>query len=70
MKKQRNHAQLKDQENSPEKENEIDLFSLIDNNFKKETMKMLKEIRERTQINKTRKEKGDIRPVLLKYKKK
>ena len=26
----------KDQENSPEKENEIDLFSLIDNNFKKE----------------------------------
>lgn len=46
MKKQRNHAQLKDQENSPEKESEIDLFSLIDNNFKKEIMKMLKEIRE------------------------
>lgn len=46
MKKRWNHAQLKDQENSPEKENEIDLFSLIDNNFKKETMKTLKEIRE------------------------
>ena len=26
----------KDQETSPEKENERDLFSLIDNNFKKE----------------------------------
>lgn len=30
MKKQRNHAQLKDQENSPLRRNEIDLFSLID----------------------------------------
>ena len=36
----------KDQETSPEKENEIDLFSLIDNNLKKEIMKMLKKTRE------------------------
>lgn len=46
MKKQRNHAQLKDQEIHLEKENEIDLFSLIDNNLKKEIMKMLKKTRE------------------------
>ena len=46
MKKQRNHSQLKDQENSPEgTNNETDLFSLIDTEFKKEVMKMLKELR-------------------------
>ena len=44
--KQRNHSQLKDQENSPEgTNNEIDLFSLIDTNFKNEVMKILKELR-------------------------
>ena len=46
MKKQRNHSQLKDQENSPEiTNNETDLFSLIDTEFKKEIMKILKEFR-------------------------
>ena len=45
-KKQRNHTQLKDQENSPEgMNNETDLFSLIDTEFKKEVMKILKELR-------------------------
>ena len=45
MKKQRNYAQLKDQEHSPERTNETELFSLIDTNFKKETMKILKGLR-------------------------
>ena len=36
MKKQRNHSQLKDQENSPEGTNNVtDLFSLIETKFKK-----------------------------------
>ena len=46
MKKQRNHSQLIDQENSPERtNNETDLFSLIDTKFKKEIMKILKDLR-------------------------
>ena len=46
MKKQRNHSQLKDQENSPERTmRQTDLFSLIDTDFKKEIMKILKELR-------------------------
>ena len=46
MKKQRNHSKLKDQGNSPERTNyETALFSLIDTEFKKEIMKMLKELR-------------------------
>ena len=46
MKKQRNHSQLKDQGNSPERtNNETDLFTLIDTDFKKEIMKILKELR-------------------------
>ena len=46
MKKQRNHFQLKDQEHSPERtNNEINLFSLIDTEFKKEVMKILKKLR-------------------------
>ena len=37
MKKQRKHSQLKDKENSPERtNNEKNLFSLIDTEFKKE----------------------------------
>ena len=45
MKKQRNHFQLKDQENSPERtNNDIDFFRLIDTDFKKEMMKILKEL--------------------------
>ena len=46
MKKQRNHSQLKDQENSPERtNNKTDLFNLIDIEFKKEIMKTLKKLR-------------------------
>ena len=46
MKKQRDHSQLKDQENSYEgKNNETDLFNLIDTEFKKEVTKILKELR-------------------------
>ena len=46
MKKQRNHSQMKDQENSPEGTNsETDLFNVIDTDFKKEVMKILKKLR-------------------------
>ena len=45
MKKLRNHSPLKEQENSPEAANEIDLCSLADTEFKKETVKILKELR-------------------------
>ena len=52
MKKERNHSQLKDPENSPEgTNNETDLFSLIDTEFKKELMKILKESRKATDRN-------------------
>ena len=52
MKKQRNHSHLKDQENSPEgTKNETDLFSLIDTGFKKEVMKILKELRKAVNRN-------------------
>ena len=45
MKKLRNHSQLKKQENSPEAaNNEIDLCSLTDNEFKREVVKILKEL--------------------------
>ena len=45
-KKQRNHSQLKDQEYTPERtNNEADLFSQIDTNFKEKIMKILKELR-------------------------
>ena len=43
MKKQRNHSQLKDQEISSERKNNgSDLFSLLDTNFRKSIMKILK----------------------------
>ena len=46
MQKQRDHSQLKDQENSYEgKNNETDLFNPIDTEFKKEVIKILKELR-------------------------
>ena len=52
MKKQRHHIQIKDQENSPQRtNNETDLFSLIDTEFKKEIMKILKELRKAIDIN-------------------
>ena len=45
MKKIRNPSQLKEQENSPEaKNNETDFCSLIETDFKKETVKMLKNL--------------------------
>ena len=47
MKKLRNHSQLKQQENSPKTvSNETELCSLTDIEFKRETVKMLKELRE------------------------
>ena len=46
MKKLRNHSELKEQENSPEEaNNETDLCSLTDTKFKKEIMKIQKELR-------------------------
>ena len=46
MKKHRSHSQLKEQENSPESaDKETDLWSLKDTEFKKEVMKILKELR-------------------------
>ena len=45
-KKLRNHSQLKEQENSLEgANNEIDLCSLTDTEFKKDVVKILKELR-------------------------
>ena len=47
MKKLRNHLQLNQQENSPKAvNNETDLCSLTDLEFKRETVKILKELRE------------------------
>ena len=47
MKKHRNHSQLKEQENSPKAvNNETDLCSLTDIEFKREVLKILKELRE------------------------
>ena len=47
MKKLRNHPQLNQQENSPKAvNNETDLCSLTDLEFKREIVKILKELRE------------------------
>ena len=47
MKKLRKHPQLNQQENSPKAvNNEIDLCSLTDLEFKREIVKILKELRE------------------------
>ena len=55
MKKLRNHSQLNKQENSPKAvNNEIDLTNLIDIEFKREIVKILKELR--LNINKLRAE--------------
>ena len=43
MQKQRNRSQLKDQESSPK--DETDISSIPDSEFKKEIMKILKELR-------------------------
>ena len=46
IKKFSNHSQLKEQENSPEgANNEVDLCILTDTEFKKEIVKILKELR-------------------------
>ena len=46
MKTLRNHSQLKEQENSPEAANsETDLCSLMDTEFKREIMKILRKLR-------------------------
>ena len=45
MKKLRNHSQLKEQENSPEgANNKTDFYSLTDTEFKKDIVKILKEL--------------------------
>ena len=50
--KNRNHFQLKEQDNYPERANkETDLCSLTDTEFKKEVMKILKELRETIHSN-------------------
>ena len=47
MKKLRNHSQLKQQENSPKAvNNETDLCSLTDVEFKRKIVKILKELRD------------------------
>ena len=47
MKKLGKHSQLKEQENSPEAtNNETDLCNVTDTEFKRETVKILKELRE------------------------
>ena len=71
MKKLRKHSQLKVQENSPEAaNNETDLYSLIETEFKREIMKILKELRLDTKelrvdmnnnVHYFRKEMGNIR---------
>ena len=63
MKKQNNY-QLKDQENSPEgKNNENDLFSIRDTQFKKEIIKILKEFKKaiNTNVDYSKKELETIR---------
>ena len=46
MKKLRNHSQLKEQENSPEPaNNKTELCSLTDTEFKREVVKILKELK-------------------------
>ena len=46
MEKLRNHSQVKEQENSPETvNNETNLCSLTDNEFKRQIVKILKELR-------------------------
>ena len=52
MKTQKNHSQLKDQENCLKRTIiETDLFSLINTDFKKEIMKILKELRKAVKWN-------------------
>ena len=47
LKKLRNHSQLNEQENSPKAiNNETDLCSLKDSEFKRQVLKILKELRE------------------------
>ena len=46
MKKLRNHSQLKEEENSPEAENnETNLYSLRNTEFKRDIVKILKELK-------------------------
>ena len=64
MEKIRKHSQLKQQENSPKAvNNETNLCSLTDTEFKKEVLKILKELREDINSNadSSRKELENIR---------
>ena len=52
MKKHRNHSPLKEQENSPKTvNNETDLCSLTEFEFKRERVKILKELRDNMNSN-------------------
>ena len=74
MKKLRNHPQLNQQENSPKTvNNETDLCSLTDLEFKREIVKILKELREdmnsnadtlRKEIENIRKSQEKIRKLI------
>ena len=46
IKKLRNHSQLKEQENSPEAANKMELCGLTDTEFKREVLKILKKLRQ------------------------
>ena len=45
MKQQRNYCQLKEEKSSERTNNEADVTSLLDPEFKKEVIKMLKELK-------------------------
>ena len=45
MKKLRNHSQLKEQENSPKAANHLKQWSLTDTEFKREIVKILKQLK-------------------------
>ena len=51
MRKQRNHSQLKEQENSPQRTDEADLFSLKGTEFKKEIIKIPMEFKKAVDKN-------------------
>ena len=78
MKKHRNHSQLKQQENSPKViNNETDLCSLTEFEFKREIVKILKEIRDdinsnadsfRKELENTRRSEEKLENLFARYK--
>ena len=78
MKKRRNHSQLKQQENSPKViNNETDLCSLTEFEFKREIVKILKEITDdinsnadsfRKELENTRRSEEKLENLFARYK--